>query len=276
MQTTFFMDDKLERLQKAVDALKYLGVFKTHQDAANQMLMSRPNFSAALNGSEKYFTENFLDRFLSVFGNTISSAWLLAGEGEMLVKDSSCDSISSLPHQKVKITDKHGSTSQVEAVRVDEMEDYTRAKEIGVSLIPQYEEGFRGGYEGEKDEIKSISTYWGLPNVAGQSMYPVRGDSMAPKYPADCKVVIKDFTFNPAEPFTIPFGETFAIAVNINGTINYYVKRLFKHPDRDKQKTTYIARSYNPDFEDFEIPIQNIAYLGIVVARVSVDITCNY
>lgn len=270
------MDDKLERLQKAVDALKYLGVFKTHQDAANQMLMSRPNFSAALNGSEKYFTENFLDRFLSVFGNTISSAWLLAGEGEMLVKDSSCDSISSLPHQKVEITDKHGSTSQVEAVRVDEMEDYTRAKEIGVSLIPQYEEGFRGGYEGEKDEIKSISTYWGLPNVAGQSMYPVRGDSMAPKYPADCKVVIKDFTFNPAEPFTIPFGETFAIAVNINGAINYYVKRLFKHPDRDKQKTTYIARSYNPDFEDFEIPIQNIAYLGIVVARVSVDITCNY
>ena len=183
---------------------------------------------------------------------------------------------SSLPHQKVEITDKHGSTSQVEAVRVDEMEDYTRAKEIGVSLIPQYEEGFRGGYEGEKDEIKSISTYWGLPNVAGQSMYPVRGDSMAPKYPADCKVVIKDFTFNPAEPFTIPFGETFAIAVNINGAINYYVKRLFKHPDRDKQKTTYIARSYNPDFEDFEIPIQNIAYLGIVVARVSVDITCNY
>ena len=186
------------------------------------------------------------------------------------------DSLSSLPHQKVEITDRHGSTSQVDAVKVDEMEDYTRAKEIGVSLIPQYEEGFRGGYEGEKDEIKSISTYWGLPNVAGQSMYPVRGDSMAPKYPADCKVVIKDFTFNPAEPFTIPFGETFAIAVNINGAINYYVKRLFKHPDRDKQKTTYIARSYNPDFEDFEIPIQNIAYLGIVVARVSVELTCNY
>lgn len=270
------MDSKLERLQKAVDALKYLGVFKTQQDAANQMLMSRPNFSAALNGSEKYFTENFLDRFLSVFGNTISSEWLLTGEGEMLVKDSSGSPLSSLPHQKVEITDKHGSTSQVDAVIVDEMEDYTRAKEIGVSLIPQYEEGFRGGYEGEKDEIKSISTYWGLPNVAGQSMYPVRGDSMAPKYPADCKVVIKDFTFNPAEPFTIPFGETFAIAVNINGAINYYVKRLFKHPDRDKQKTTYIARSYNPDFEDFEIPIQNIAYLGIVVARVSVDITCNY
>ena len=84
------------------------------------------------------------------------------------------------------------------------------------------------------------------------------------------------FAFNPAEPFTIPFGETFAVAVNINGALNYYVKRLFKHPDRDKQKTTYIARSYNPEFEDFEIPIQNIAYLGIVVARVSVDITCNY
>ena len=185
-------------------------------------------------------------------------------------------SLSSLPHQKVEIMDKHGSTSQVDAVRVDEMEDYTRAKEIGVSLIPQYEEGFRGGNEGEKDEIKSISTYWGLPNVAGQSMYPVRGDSMAPKYPANCKVVIKNFAFNPAEPFTIPFGETFAVAVNINGALNYYVKRLFKHPDRDKQKTTYIARSYNPEFEDFEIPIQNIAYLGIVVARVSVDITCNY
>ena len=109
------MDGKLERLQKAVDALKYLGVFKTQQDAADQTLMSRPNFSAALNGSEKYFTENFLDRFLSVFGNTISSEWLLTGEGEILVKDSSDSPLSSLPHQKVEITDKHGSTSQVDA-----------------------------------------------------------------------------------------------------------------------------------------------------------------
>ena len=219
--------------------------------------------------------EDKLSNILNVFPE-LSKIWLLTGEGSMLVKDSSDSPLSSLPHQKVEIMDKHGSTSQVEAVRVDEMEDYTRAKEIGVSLIPQYEEGFRGGNEGEKDEIKSISTYWGLPNVAGQSMYPVRGDSMAPKYPANCKVVIKDFAFNPAEPFTIPFGETFAIAVNVNGALNYYVKRLFKHPDRDKQKTTYIARSYNPEFEDFEIPIQNIAYLGIVVARVSVEMMCNY
>lgn len=96
MQTTFFMDGKLERLQEAVDALKYLGGFKTQQDAVHQMLISRPNFFAALNGSEKYFTENFLDRFLSVFGNTISSEWLLTGEGEMLVKDSSDSPLSTI------------------------------------------------------------------------------------------------------------------------------------------------------------------------------------
>ena len=98
------MDDKLERLQKAVDALKYLGVFKTQQDAANQMLMSRPNFSAALNGSEKYFTENFLDRFLSVFGNTISSGWLLTGEGEMLIGDGSKMPLSPPPFSPLMLS----------------------------------------------------------------------------------------------------------------------------------------------------------------------------
>lgn len=261
-------DDFTKSLKSHLNQLGY------NQDQLSKMLdVSQPYLSALLSG-KKAFGKGTAEKWQQMFG--FSAGWLLTGEGEMLVKDSSCDSISSLPHQKVEIMDKHGSTSQVDAVRVDEMEDYTRAKEIGVSLIPQYEEGFRGGNEGEKDEIKSISTYWGLPNVAGQSMYPVRGDSMAPKYPANCKVVIKNFAFNPAEPFTIPFGETFAVAVNVNGATNYYVKRLFKHPDRDKQKTVYIARSYNPDFEDFEIPIQNIAYLGIVVARVSVDITCNY
>lgn len=265
-----------DRIKQAYNYVVFAYELSTQQEVSDLIGVSRPNLSRALNGDEKYLTNNFLQKFLKTFGTTICDTWLLKGEGEMLVKDSSDSPLSSLPHQKVEIMDKHGSTSQVDAVRVDEMEDYTRAKEIGVSLIPQYEEGFRGGNEGEKDEIKSISTYWGLPNVAGQSMYPVRGDSMAPKYPANCKVVIKDFAFNPAEPFTIPFGETFAIAVNVNGALNYYVKRLFKHPDRDKQKTTYIARSYNPDYEDFEIPIQNIAYLGIVVARVSVDITCNY
>ena len=231
------MDDKLERLQKAVDALKYLGVFKTQQDAANQMLMSRPNFSAALNGNEKYFTEKFIDRFLSVFGNTISSDWLLAGEGEMLVKGSSDSLLSSLPHQKVETTDKHGSTSQVDAGEV-----------VRVPLIPfEAQGGQLDGFARNGVTLAQCETV-PTPFKGAQFAISVRGQSMSPAYPSGCVLFISK---NIAD--WVEWGKVYVLDTE-NGVI---VKQL---APSSLGNDFVCCKSFNdaPEFAPFDVPKSTI------------------
>ena len=231
------MDDKLERLQKAVDALKYLGVFKTHQGAANQMLMSRPNFSAALNGSEKYFTENFIDRFLSVFGNTISSEWLLTGEGEMLVKDSSDSPLSSLPHQKVETTEKRDSTSQVDVAEV-----------ARVPLIPfEARGGQLDGFARNGVTLAQCETV-PTPFKGAQFAISVRGQSMSPTYPSGCVLFISK---NIAD--WVEWGKVYVLDTE-NGVI---VKQL---APSTLGEDFVCCKSFNdaPEFAPFNVPKASI------------------
>jgi transcriptional regulator with XRE-family HTH domain len=75
--------DKKERLNEAVNYLKYKGVVKTQDDIAAKMGASRSNISSALSGKESVLTDNFIARFCAKF-NEISYTWLLLGTGEML------------------------------------------------------------------------------------------------------------------------------------------------------------------------------------------------
>ena len=229
------MDDKLERLQKAVDALKYLGVFKTQQDAANQMLMSRPNFSAALNGSEKYFTEKFIDRFLSVFGNTISSDWILTGEGEMLVNDTSVSPRSSLPHQKVE-TSAHPSppSPQEETKRVP--------------LIPfEAQGGQLDGFARNGVTLAQCETV-PTPFKGAQFAISVRGQSMSPTYPSGCVLFISK---NIAD--WVEWGKVYVLDTE-NGVI---VKQL---APSSLGNDFVCCKSFNdaPEFAPFDVPKSTI------------------
>ena len=224
MQTTFFMDDKLERLQKAVDALKYLGVFKTQQDAANQMLMSRPNFSAALNGSEKYFTENFLDRFLSVFGNTISSEWLLTGEGEMLIGDGSKMPLSP-------------PSSNIEEI-----------KSFEVPLLPLDAIGGRlDGFAPNGVTISQCETITSPFKNAALAIR-VKGQSMSPIYPSGCMLFIVKNNGG-----WLDWGKVYVLDTD-NGVI---VKQL---SPSQKGEEYICCKSFNnsPEFAPFDIPHTSI------------------
>ena len=75
--------DKKERLNEAVNYLKYKGVVKTQDDIAVKMGATRPNVSSALNGKEAVLTDNFIARFCKAY-KEISYTWLLLGLGEML------------------------------------------------------------------------------------------------------------------------------------------------------------------------------------------------
>lgn len=221
------MDDKLERLQKAVDALKYLGVFKTQQDAANQMLMSRPNFSAALNGSEKYFTEKFLDRFLSVFGNTISSDWLLTGEGEMLVNNSVNSSNTSVP-----------------ASPPSSIEEETKR----VPLIPfEARGGQLDGFARNGVTLAQCETV-PTPFKGAQFAISVRGQSMSPTYPSGCVLFISK---NIAD--WVEWGKVYVLDTE-NGVI---VKQL---APSSLGNDFVCCKSFNdaPEFAPFDVPKSTI------------------
>ena len=75
--------NKKERLNKAVEYLKYNGIVKTQEDIAAKMKAGRPSVSSALSGKESALTDNFIRRFCNVF-TEISYFWLLRGEGDML------------------------------------------------------------------------------------------------------------------------------------------------------------------------------------------------
>lgn len=218
------MDDKLERLQKAVDALKYLGVFKTQQDAANQMLMSRPNFSAALNGSEKYFTENFLDRFLSVFGNTISSGWLLTGEGEMLIGDGSKMPLSPPP-------------SNIEEI-----------KSFAVPLLPLDAIGGRlDGFAPNGGTISQCETI-ASPFKNAALAIRVKGQSMSPLYPSGCVLFIVKNNGG-----WLDWGKVYVLDTD-NGVI---VKQL-SPSQKGENFICCISFNNSPEYAPFDIPRASI------------------
>ena len=226
------MDDKLERLQKAVDALKYLGVFKTQQDAANQMLMSRPNFSAALNGSEKYFTEKFLDRFLSVFGNTISSDWLLTGEGSMLVNNSANNLVNS-------------SNTSAPAPSPSSIEEEETKR---VPLIPfEAQGGQLDGFARNGVTLAQCETV-PTPFKGAQFAISVRGQSMSPAYPSGCVLFISK---NIAD--WVEWGKVYVLDTE-NGVI---VKQL---APSSLGNDFVCCKSFNdaPEFAPFDVPKSTI------------------
>lgn len=89
--------NKKERLNEAVEYLRYKGVIKTQEDIAARMGATRPNVSSALKGKEEVLTDNFIGRFCAAF-HEISYTWLLRGVGDMLSfkEKSVCERINDI------------------------------------------------------------------------------------------------------------------------------------------------------------------------------------
>lgn len=212
--------------------------------------------------------------------------WLDTGEGTMLIDSQQPTPIEDNPGASLpdigRRTDvwvgKDDRVYWTEAIQVGDEEDYQRATQEGVKLIPEFAEAFRGGTAGEAEELRTVDTYWGLPDVDGNMVVPIRGDSMAPRYPAGCRVVLKPYPFNPRRPLLLPFGEVFAVAVRQEDGYppTHYLKKLHRHPDKAKENDYYIARSFNTEYEDFEIPINDICFLSAVVAKIDLEHTFTF
>lgn len=256
----------------------------TQSSIAAQLGVSQPYVNALLTG-RKAFGKSQAKKWGDLYG--ISPSWLLTGEGDMVrafpapahVEETNPG--ASLPDIGRRTDVWVGKDDRVywtEAIQVGDEEDYQRATQEGVKLIPEFAEAFRGGTVGEAEELRTVDTYWGLPDVDGNMVVPIRGDSMAPRYPAGCRVVLKPYPFNPRRPLLLPFGEVFAVAVRQEDGYppTHYLKKLHRHPDKAKENDYYIARSFNKEYEDFEIPINDICFLSAVVAKIDLEHTFTF
>ncbi len=250
--------------------------------------VSKGNMSKYLNG-QKEPKEDLLTRVIQAVQPRVpllSESWLLTGEGSMLIDSPQPTQVeanpgASLPDIGLRTDVWVGTGDKVywtEAIQVGDEEEFVRAKQEGVKLIPEFAEAFRGGSVGEGEMLQTIDTYWGLPDVDGNMIVPVRGDSMSPRYPSGCRVVLKPYPFNPRTPLLIPFGEVFAVAVRQEEGFppTHYIKKLHRHPDKTKELQYYIARSFNDEYEDFEIPISDICFLSAVVAKIELEHTFTF
>ena len=257
----------------------------TQSSIAAQLGVSQPYVNALLTG-RKAFGKSQAKKWGDLYG--LSPSWLLTGEGAMVkdapapapayVEDNPGASLPDIGRRTDVWVGKDDRVYWTEAIQVGDEEDYQRATQEGVKLIPEFAEAFRGGTTGEYEELRTVDTYWGLPDVDGNMVVPIRGDSMAPRYPAGCRVVLKPYPFNPRRPLLLPFGEVFAVAIRQEDGYppTHYLKKLHRHPDKAKENEYYIARSFNKEYEDFEIPINDICFLSAVVAKIDLEHTFTF
>ncbi|MBT0552264.1 hypothetical protein [Riemerella anatipestifer] len=76
-------NDLKERLNTVYNYLKKTTEFTTQTLLAEKIGYTRSNFSAALNGDERYLTEGIVDKMVETFPQ-LNREWFITGKGEML------------------------------------------------------------------------------------------------------------------------------------------------------------------------------------------------
>lgn len=276
---------KKNRLEEAVAYLKGSRVVKTQKEIADQLGTYTSNLSKAINGDEKYLTDNFLQRLSDEYGFSIN--WLLIGEGQML-KDNTAgrDIITGGTNitgeiegnATINVDNSRGFSKELSdaqeknLVLMEEKVDYLESKikkgEVEPKEVVSLESGspyhnvdFVNGFAGVEEIAHDNPEYYiNYPpanhcefwvNATGESMKGVidHGDKIA------LKLVDKEW---------FPLGEVYAIV-----TTNGYrmVKKIVKSEDKECYKLVS-ANTDKEAFPDQDIPKEMIQTLFKVVAAI--------
>ena len=157
--------------------------------------------------------------------------WLLYGEGKMLLADS----------RQAGIADK---------------------SEYETLLLPV--EAFAGGLQMWSEGVKASDCRRILSPVSGADFaIPIRGNSMEPKFHEGSTLLIKRIN----EKAFIPWGHTMVVDTE-NGVL---VKNLYPSdtPSEDEEECV-VAKSLNPEFPPFKIPISSIYGLYRVMGTLDI------
>lgn len=144
-------------------------------------------------------------------------------------------------------------------------------------MLPEIDFIFAAGQTDLVCEERTVNRYWYLPDCRDcEAVVPIQGTSMQPNFPAGCYAAMKRYNIPNNNPNAIPFGQVFGIVVedDVTGEWHGYVKVLRRHKDPESAKLYWIAHSFNPDYDDFDIPLAQVKSLWIVKQHIVNDV--NY
>lgn len=80
--------ERKDRIKKAFKHLVFNDIVKSQAELADKMGINKASVSLAMNGDERYTTDNFMRNLCATFPNIFNLQWLLREEGDMLVETS--------------------------------------------------------------------------------------------------------------------------------------------------------------------------------------------
>lgn len=122
--------DRLARLQIIYEHLRSIGRIHTQKDFAEALGTRAESVNAALNGRERYLTDNLFKKIALEYGDIFSRDWLENGEGDMLIENSGSMSGNTIVGNNVKGKDIniHGGDSEAIALLREQLAE--KDKEI--------------------------------------------------------------------------------------------------------------------------------------------------
>lgn len=113
---------KVEQIKAIVKHLKYIERITSIKDLSRQLDMNYATVNQAVNGNEKYLTDNFLVfRIGSVYSDVFNLDWLRTGTGEML-KTPSSEGAKFTQTGKINVAADGNGNIQMPAVSISEEE----------------------------------------------------------------------------------------------------------------------------------------------------------
>ncbi|WP_221410921.1 S24 family peptidase [Riemerella anatipestifer] len=229
-------NDLKERLNTVYNYLKKTTEFTTQTLLAEKIGYTRSNFSAALNGDERYLTEGIVDKMVETFPQ-LNREWFITGKGEML---------KSLEESPIK-------GDEVKAVPYDNymMVEYadlgTSAGILGGGDNPAYlPETKRRLVPKEFDSGKYL-----VVGVYGDSM----DDGSSISIPHGTEILIKECILSNGEK--LPIRNNLFVIVSRSGTV---FKQIIEH---NTEKGYIMCRSYNPKYKDYKILLEEVIQIFV-------------
>lgn len=228
--------ERVDRFKKAFEYLRYNGLATTQLDVAKKMGSQRSNISSALNGNERYLTDNLLAKFNEAFGGVFNVNWLITGEGSML----------------------KGSPPTILPVA-----SYIRENLVNVPYVPAVAKA--SFVESLYDTTYEMDSYGIMPEDGEDLMsgdyivYQINGDSMAPNIPNASKVLAKKI---PEEKWEMASG---VIIIVYGKTLT--IKRILKNGLFDGNYLT--LKADNPEYGQFQVERKEIRGIWKAIRIVS-------
>ena len=144
------MTGRHERLKEAYDYLRYQHGIHTQIDMANAIQVTRPSFSAAMNGNEKYLTKSLFMKICAAFPGVFNLDYLLNGTGTLLAQQEKAeptpvspatDNILELHAQMLRRVDDLRQELHQELLAIRQLKDELRATIAELNSTTTHEYG---------------------------------------------------------------------------------------------------------------------------------------